>query len=84
MIPAARNLLSSASPLTLRNPSMSVLVTTLKNRIAYLENENDGLARAVDGISSRMAEALERLRPHDPEFVAQQLDEAPADAAMDG
>lgn len=52
---------------------MSTLINTLKGRIAYLENENEGLARAVDNVSQSYATALERLKPHDPDFVNEVL-----------
>lgn len=69
-------LLASTSTLTLRSPDMSTLINTLKNRVRYLEGENEGLARAVDNISQIYATALDRLRPHDPDFVREALGEA--------
>ena len=62
---------------------MSTVVTTLKNRIAYLENESEGLARAIDSVAHQLAAALERLRPHDPDYVRQALGEAEGASASE-
>lgn len=58
---------------------MSTLVNTLKGRIAFMEQENEGLARAVDNVSQAYAAALERLRPHDPDYVREVLGEVTDD-----
>lgn len=52
---------------------MSTLVNSLKGRISFLEQENETLARAVDNVSAAYSTALERLRQHEPEFVADVL-----------
>ena len=54
---------------------MSTLINTLKGRISYLEGENETLARAVDAVSASYAASLERLRPHDPDYVRNVLGE---------
>jgi hypothetical protein len=64
---------------------MSTLINTLKGRISYLEKENETLASAVDNISRAYATALEKLRSHDAEFVAQALgDTQQADRGVAG
>jgi len=59
---------------------MSTLINTLKGRISFMEQENDGLARAVDNVSQAYATALERLRNYEPDYVAEVLGEKPATA----
>lgn len=62
----------------------ATVINTLKNRIAYMESEGENLARAIDSVAARLADALERLRPHDPDYVRQALGENPnADEAAD-
>jgi hypothetical protein len=56
---------------------MSTLINTLKGRISYLERENETLASAVDNVSQAYATTLEKLRPHDPDYVAKALGQVP-------
>lgn len=63
---------------------MSTLINTLKGRITFLEQENETLARAVDNVSGNYSAALERLRPHDPDFVNEVLGLVEAKAEAPG
>ncbi len=53
-------------------------------RIANAEVLADRYADIADGLAQRLADALNRLRPYDPEYVARELGQAyeppPADA----
>jgi len=48
---------------------MSILETSLRERMKLLEQQADQYAVAVDSLSNRLAEALRRLAPHDPDYV---------------
>ncbi|MUO27682.1 MULTISPECIES: hypothetical protein [Rhizobium/Agrobacterium group] len=48
---------------------MSILETALRERNKMLEQQADQYANAVDNLSNRLAEALRRLAPHDPDYV---------------
>ncbi|MCF1433355.1 hypothetical protein GOZ97_17345 [Agrobacterium vitis] len=48
---------------------MSILETALRERNRLLEQQADQYAGAVDSLSNRLAEALRRLAPHDPDYV---------------
>ncbi|MVA17629.1 hypothetical protein GOZ94_01550 [Agrobacterium vitis] len=48
---------------------MSILETALRERNKMLEQQADQYAGAVDSLSNRLAEALRRLAPHDPDYV---------------
>ncbi|MGV1801578.1 hypothetical protein ACQZ6A_06855 [Agrobacterium vitis] len=48
---------------------MSILETALRERCKLLEQQADQYAGAVDSLSNRLAEALRRLAPHDPDYV---------------
>lgn len=54
---------------------MSVLVDSLKRQNALLQEEWERFGRSVDSLSARLADALNRLRVHDPVYVAQALGE---------
>ncbi|WP_320188906.1 hypothetical protein RMS29_028270 (plasmid) [Agrobacterium rosae] len=54
---------------------MSVLVDSLKRQNALLQEEVERFGRSVDSLSARLADALTRLRVHDPVYVAQALGE---------
>lgn len=54
---------------------MSVLVDSLKKQNAFLQDEVERFGRSVDSLSARLADALTRLREHDPVYVAQALGE---------
>lgn len=54
---------------------MSVLVDSLKKQNAFLQDEVERFGRSVDSLSARLADALNRLREHDPVYVAQALGE---------
>lgn len=49
---------------------MSVLIDSLKKQNSMLQSEVERFAVAVDDLSAKLAGACNRLRPHDPEFVA--------------
>ncbi|MDQ0454669.1 hypothetical protein [Rhizobium paknamense] len=48
---------------------MGILETALRERNRLLEQQADHYAGAVDSLSNRLAEALRRLAPHDPDYV---------------
>jgi len=66
---------------------MSILETALRERMKLLEQQADQYAVAVDGLSGRLAEALRRLAPHDPDYVKGEapglVADAPASAIED-
>ncbi|MCI9864871.1 hypothetical protein RHIZ_02810 [Rhizobium skierniewicense] len=61
---------------------MSVLVDSLKKQNAFLQDEVERFGRSVDSLSARLADALNRLREHDPVYVAQALGEAVPEPMM--
>lgn len=46
------------------------IISSLKSQNAFLQGEIERFATAVDNLSQQLADALNRLKPHDAEFVA--------------
>ncbi|MGV1769107.1 hypothetical protein ACQZ6B_02915 [Agrobacterium vitis] len=59
---------------------MSILETALRERSKLLEQQADQYAGAVDSLSNRLADALRRLAPHDPDYVRGEAPDLVSDA----
>ena len=56
-------------------------INSLKSQTAFLQGEVERFANAVDNLSRQLAAALNRLKPHDPEFVASIVGDEPGEVA---
>lgn len=54
-------------------------INSLKSQNASLQAEVERYATAVDNLSHQLAAALNRLKAHDPEFVASIVGEEPGE-----
>ncbi|BCH54674.1 hypothetical protein ACQZ61_14605 [Agrobacterium vitis] len=61
---------------------MSILETALRERSKMLEQQADQYAVAVESLSNRLAEALRRLAPHDPDYVRGEAPDLVPDAPL--
>ena len=55
------------------------IISSLKSQNAFLQAEAERFATAVDHLSQQLAAALNRLNPHDPEFVAAMMGNEPGE-----
>jgi len=55
------------------------IINSLKSQNAFLQAEVERFAAAVDNLSQQLADALNRLKPHDPDFVAAMVGEEPGE-----
>lgn len=61
---------------------MSQAVQALSEQNDLLRQQVTRYAVSTDTIAARLADALQRLRPHDPEYVANALGEAVSEPSM--
>ncbi|MUO83980.1 hypothetical protein [Agrobacterium vitis] len=61
---------------------MSILETALRERSKMMEQQADQYAVAVESLSNRLAEALRRLAPHDPDYVRGEAPDLVPDAPI--
>lgn len=55
------------------------IINSLKSQNAFLRGEIERFATAVDNLSQQLADALNRLKPHDPGFFASIVGEEPGE-----
>lgn len=46
------------------------IIRSLKSQNAFLQGELESFAHAIDSLSKQLADALNRLRQYEPDFVA--------------
>lgn len=55
------------------------IINSLKSQNAFLQGEVERFATAIDNLSQQLADALNRLKPLDPGFVAAMVGEEPGE-----
>lgn len=59
------------------------IIRSLKSQNAVLQGELESFAHAIDSLSQQFANALNRLRLYDPEFVLAMVDPGATEAEPD-